>query len=73
MQSCIYSFDKLVPSLYFISMYVYTKDELQFRRKEKPINICVDLYPGEDRKITVNSGFPLTDVVAAICKEVGTF
>ena len=47
------------------------KDELQFRRKEKPINICVDLYRGGDRKITVNSGFPLTDVVAAICKEVG--
>lgn len=49
------------------------QDELQFRRKEKPINICVDLYPGGTRKITVNSGYPLTDVVAAICKEVGKF
>ena len=57
----------------FCSVHVILKDELQFRRKEKPINICVDLYPGGDRKITVNSGFPLTDVVAAICKEVGMF
>ena len=54
-------------------MSYFLQEELQFRRKEKPINICVNLYAGENRKVTVNSGYPLPDVVTSICKEVGMF
>ncbi len=47
------------------------QDELQLRHKTLPIPICVNLCEGDDRKIEVNSGFPLMDIVPSICKDIG--
>ena len=47
------------------------QDELVLRHKTLPLPICVKLCEGEDRKIEVNSGFPLMDVVPNICKDIG--
>jgi hypothetical protein len=44
---------------------------LQLRHKTLPIPIHVKLYEGEERKVEVNSGFPLMDIIPVICKELG--
>ncbi|XP_064397866.1 uncharacterized protein LOC135344565 [Halichondria panicea] len=46
-------------------------DQLQFRHKTLPIPIVINLCDGEDRKIEVNFGFPLMDVVPTICDMFG--
>lgn len=46
-------------------------DMLQLRHKSLPIPICVNLCLGDDRKVEVNSGFPLMDIIPVICKELG--
>lgn len=52
-------------------MHFSVQDELQLRHKTLPIPICVNLCQGDDRKVEVNSGFPLIDIVPVICNKLG--
>ena len=58
-------------SILILSLLISMQDEVQLRHKTMPIPIAVNLCLGDDRKIEVNSGFPLMDVVPTICEEFG--